>query len=126
MIGYPKGPTRAAIKAQKREHETQVIKAVRFACMKRDGHCRVAGRVGTPCYGPSEWAHLGDHRRARTRGRDPEERHDVRFSVMLCRLHHHDYDAHAYDLAYDPERGANGPVTVVLGGRRVADPVRSH
>lgn len=44
------------------------------------------------CDGPSEWAHFDALKRARTRGRPPEERHTTAGSLMLCRRHHDAYD----------------------------------
>jgi hypothetical protein len=45
------------------------------------------------CDGVSEWAHLGDKKRFKTRGQAPEVRHTTAGSLMLCTKHHQDYDA---------------------------------
>jgi hypothetical protein len=45
------------------------------------------------CHGVSEWAHLGDKKRFKTRGQAPEIRHTTAGSLMLCQKHHADYDA---------------------------------
>lgn len=71
--------------------------AVRARVFSRDSWCRAL--QWTPemwawskCEGPDEWAHFADHRRARTRGKAPEERHTTAGSLRLCRKHHMMYD----------------------------------
>lgn len=84
--------------------ESAVARQVRADVAWRDGYCRVSGqgraveiqdeRVGqiASCAGPSEWCHWGPFRRALTRKRDPESRHLVSGSLMLCKAHHDGYD----------------------------------
>lgn len=103
----PKGPTARRI-AKRRRAEWPVAKAVRAACVERDGFCRV-GSLGSGmddqfsagmfvpaladgCDGRSEWAHLGEMKRAKTRGMKPDARHTTAGSLMLCTKHHDRYD----------------------------------
>lgn len=107
--------------------EAQVIAIVRPQVVARDGFCRLGKNLLSalgPCSGPSEWAHLGRHRRCHTRGMTPEERHTVEGSIMLCQGHHRQYDgqilgARAERLsirALTPEL-ANGPLEFQRGAR---------
>jgi hypothetical protein len=108
-------------KAARQRAEAKVIKAVRAACVERDGVCvfidwmNVKHIVGI-CGGLPELAHLGEWRRSKTRGMAPEERHHTKGCLMLCAKHHRAYDAHEFDLEYG-DQGADGPLTVV---KRVA------
>lgn len=88
----PKGRTRAQLKAAKDRREAKVKKSVRQQCVDRDGHCRAALHVQTPCIGESQWAHMHEKRRSKTRGQAPEMRHMTAWSLMLCRGHHDAYD----------------------------------
>ena len=104
--------------------ESSVIKDIRPQVALRDGWCRIA--KGLPasapmgrCEGPSEWAHLGQHRRCHTRGMEPEERHTTGGSLMLCARHHRIYDGtigqsrmHIEALT---DRGADGPLRFTHG-----------
>ena len=109
-LAYPKPVTRQRLKARKDRAEAAVIVFVRSFVVERDGYCRCKGYGLGACMGPSEWAHLEDHRRARTRGQSPERRHDRRFSMMLCAIHHRRYDAHTLVMAFLSDRGADGPI----------------
>lgn len=101
-----------------------MVSDVRGECVVRDGYCRI-GRVSEPalgpCSGPSEWAHLGDKRRARTRGQEPEERHTTAGSLMACRAHHYAYDkgieADGTKLHIEERtpKGADGPLAFRRG-----------
>ena len=97
-IAQPKGKTRKQLKARKDRHEAAVLKAVRADCVKRDGWCLFGLFVDLilECKGPSEWAHLPPKTRAQTRGRPPEERHQLAYTAMLCRAHHDRVDGRAY------------------------------
>ena len=119
----PKGPT-ARRRAARARAERPVKDQVRAECVDRDGSCRlatrskgdVAGLVGPHvCRGRSQWAHLGDHKRARTRGMAPEERHTTAGSLMLCEGAHDQYDRRRKPyLDIDPvtSRGADGPLAL--------------
>lgn len=100
----PKGVT-ARYRAKRKRAESPVAKKVRAACVDRDGYCRMGRAVMgftddtwsiaaavEACDGASQWAHLGDGTRAKTRGMKPERRHMTSKSVMLCRVHHDRYD----------------------------------
>lgn len=89
--------------------------------MLRDGYCKASGRDVEPCEGLSEWAHMHSHRRSRTVGQEPEERHTTAGSMMLCRKHHAMYDrrvlgtrARYLEIETLSENGANGPLNMRL------------
>lgn len=111
-------------KRRKDARERTVIGSTREECVGRDGYCRLAGvaRLG-PCFGPSEWMHLGDYRRSLTRGQDPTERHRRDKSLMGCRRHHALYDGRDYvngsrlTITELTERGADGPLRFELDGQ---------
>jgi len=108
----PKGRTRKQAKATRDRMEAKVKAAVRAACVERDGYCRMDRHdAAGPCDGITEWAHLGEWKRAKTRGLPPEERHHTKGSVMLCRRHHRMYDSGEIVIEYGPD-GANGPLTL--------------
>lgn len=104
--------TVAKARAKRRRAEAPVAAKVRAQCVERDGYCRI-GSMGSDqfndqfsadlfvpaladgCEGPSEWAHLWDKKRAKTRGMAPEQRHTTQDSAMLCRTHHDRYDGRA-------------------------------
>ncbi len=122
ILAQPKGPTRKKLKARKDRKESAVKKSVREECVDRDGLCRFATfrdeviEIVGPCRGRSEWMHLGDKKRARTRGMDPEVRHTTEGSLMGCTKHHADYDQGR--LAVEPvnaEKGAKGLLRVSNG-----------
>lgn len=97
--------TRKQSKSRKDRTEAAVKKAVRAECAERDGACRIGDwemnpddihdddLESDPCDGRSEWAHLGEKKRFKTRGQAPEVRHTTAGSLMLCRHHHGRYDA---------------------------------
>ena len=97
----PKGPSRATLKGRKDRAEATRKRVIRARCVERDGYCRVSPSgtvVGDVieiihvCSGPSQWAHLGEKKRFKTRGQAPEVRHTTAGSLMLCTKHHDDYD----------------------------------
>ncbi len=105
------GPT-AKARAKRRRAESPVAMFVRERCVDRDGYCRLMGL--SPCEGPSEWAHLGEKKRARTRGMSPEMRHTVAGSMMMCAKHHRAYDAGQIWIAVS-STGAVGPIRAEEG-----------
>ena len=120
-----RGSARKA-KARGKRQEAKVAKSVRAACVERDGYCLIASRVPFSvrvllgaCEGPSEWAHVGAHRRFNTRGMEPQERHTTGGSCMLCQKHHRAYDAHEFDFStWDAvkatwDAGMDGAVAVI-------------
>jgi hypothetical protein len=124
---------RKRAKNRKRRQAKAVVKTVRERCVERDGRCRVAhpllttkicevGRYGPvldvldDCSGPSEWAHLEEHKRARTRGQAPAKRHTTAGSAMFCRRHHRQYDAGELAVTFlAPELGADGLMRIGWG-----------
>lgn len=97
-LPFSKGEPRKRTKARSVRREKAVKSDVRADCVARDGYCRLyrddaesrtaVVKIFGPCGGASEWAHVGDRKRAHTRGMDPEERHTTTGSMMLCGWHH--------------------------------------
>jgi len=111
----PARGTARKLKARAKRQESKHAKCVRAQCVERDGYClfrsrRVAsGFAGYGwCDGPSEWAHIGQHRRCHTRGMEPEQRHTTAGSAMLCKRHHAAYDAHEFDIQPTTTAGMDG------------------
>lgn len=124
-----KGSTAKRIAKRKRA-EGPVIKAVRAQCVERDGYCRIGSltadalgdyfaeelfvpALADGCSGPSEWSHIKDTSRAKTRNMKPEVRHRTAKSLMLCKYHHDCYDGRQRPrlLIEEPtELGADGPL----------------
>lgn len=107
------GPT-ARARAKRRRAEAPVASGVRAQCVDRDGYCRFMGL--SPCAGPSQWMHLEEKKRARTRGMKPEERHTTSHSMMGCERHHGLYDTGQIQIAMT-ERGADAPINATYGDR---------
>jgi hypothetical protein len=111
----PKPETRKRIKGRKVRAEAKVKKFTRAKCVERDDYCRLmrdnllAVQLFDACGGPSQWAHLEDKKRARTRGQAPEMRHTRAGSLMLCEKHHTDYDHGRIKIGLSPA-GADGPL----------------
>jgi hypothetical protein len=122
MLPQPKPRPRQSVQRANRRVAAKIVRAVRAACVERDGTCRYALDAGAgdiwatisikvmECDGESQWAHLEDKRRFKTRGLPPEERHTTRESVMLCQRHHDDYDDRKLTVEFLTERGADGPL----------------
>lgn len=113
-IGYgiaaPKGESRKRIKGRRDRKEATVKKSVRSQCVDRDGFCRLMG-LGL-CEGVSEWAHLGEKKRFKTRGQAPEVRHTTAGSFMACTGHHYSYDAGEIHIEAMTPNGADGLMLV--------------
>ncbi len=105
---------RALVTAKKRRAEGPVIKSVRAQCVERDGYC-IFAPLGS-CDGQSEWMHLGEKKRYKTRGLKPEQRHTVEGSAMGCTSHHRAYDRGDIELALG-DTGANGPMRAIYQGK---------
>jgi hypothetical protein len=119
-IAVPKGKTRKQLKARLDRAEAKVAAWCRAQCVARDGVCRVRRAafvesyeawISCGCDGPSEWAHMHVRRRSKTRGLDPTERHDPKYTLMLCRFHHQQYDAKRLVITAQTRKGANGGLT---------------
>jgi hypothetical protein len=111
---FPKGPTRKTLKGRKLRAEALIKRLTRALCVARDGICRArrlsAGTLVGPCAGQSQWAHYGAHKRARTRGMAPLQRHTTAGSLMLCARHHRQYDAGTMKITALTDRGCDGPL----------------
>jgi hypothetical protein len=94
----------AKLRQAKARKDARYAKTIRSQVAARDGECRIGNWEAHPddvhadalesehCDGVSEWAHLGDRKRFRTRGQAPSLRHTTAGSVMLCTNHHRMYD----------------------------------
>ena len=94
-VACPKPEPLKRVRGRKTRAESKVKKSVRAQCVERDGHCRACLRLRglyAECFGPSEWAHLDERKRFKTRGMAPEKRHTTADSLMLCKRHHDMYD----------------------------------
>lgn len=118
--GIPKGESRKVLKGRRQRHAAKVITAVRAQCVERDGGCRVGidgpwpDHIGS-CDGVSEWAHMPQKRRSKTRGMEPEVRHTTADSLMLCTKHHDQLDGRRRPrLTITPltELGCNGELRI--------------
>lgn len=111
----PKPEPRKRTVARKQRQEAAIIQAVRAQCVDRDGHCRVM-RDGAPeqffgaCRGRSEWSHASSHRRSKTMGMAPEDRHQRSRSMQLCSAHSAAYDQHRMDIVELSDAGCDGPL----------------
>lgn len=117
--GIPKPESRKKVRDRERRSASDIIVVERKKTSNRDGYCRlywsdaktretVWGLFGR-CRGPSEWAHYNDtHRRSKTVGKPPEERHTSVHSMMLCERHHDDYDLNRIDVREQTPQGCDG------------------
>lgn len=106
--------TKEQVKGKASRSEAKVKKAVRAACVARDGYCLVRTRTKgcvVPCKGRSEWAHLAGHRRSQTRGLPPSIRHDTRWTAMLCKRHHTLEEDDQWRVVYHTTQYADGRVS---------------
>lgn len=129
FVRKPKGPT-AKYRAKRRRQEEPVAKKVRAECVERDGDCRVCDWENNPddihyeplpyaddewSRGPSQWAHMRQNSRAKTRGMKPEARHSTAGSLMMCEFHHDRYDGRRrprIQIVAMSEHGADGPLEI--------------
>ncbi len=108
-------------KRRRQRKDLDVEMKVRGDVMTRDGVCRLAFVVGEfrfrigRCEGVSEFAHLGEFRRFKTRGMLPEERHNTPGTMSLCTKHHRLYDAHTMNIEALTEDGADGAMRFTVG-----------
>lgn len=131
QLPLSKGRTRKSLKAKKDRAEATMKTSVRAQVFQRDQGCRLLAGFewysqpynGGPfvttftgpfqvheCVGDPEWAHMHVKRRSQTRGQAPEIRHTTKDSLMLCRFHHQEYDAHRLKITALSRRGADGPL----------------
>lgn len=105
----PKGEPRKRLKGRKDRAEYRQRRIVRAQCVERDGSCRLSKTsLFGDCWGFSEWMHLGEKKRCKTRGMAPEARHTTAGSLMGCTRHHRAYDAGRLKIEPLTERGADG------------------
>lgn len=122
---WPKPEPRKRVKARKDRAESLVKRFVRHECVSRDEYCRydvhgydvfVNDAVNCEprsCRGPLEWAHMHVKRRSQTRGQAAEIRHTTADSLMLCKLHHDQYDGRTRPrllITKLTRNGADGPL----------------
>jgi len=80
-------------RGRKRRSESKRVKSVRPQVVARDGYCRIQKDLQlNECEGKSEWAHLPDYTRAKTRKMSPEQRHSTEWTIMACTKHHDQID----------------------------------
>lgn len=115
----------ARTKRRKQRQAAKLVKSVRAQCVDRDGYCRFGNWEDNPddwhsdalegdeCDGPSEWAHLGESKRFKTRGMDADARHTTAGSLMLCKRHHDRYDGRRKPKLSIVENDANFPLTFI-------------
>lgn len=122
-LALPKGEPRRRVQGRQQRAEAKVKRAVRAACVRRDFDCRIcdwdqnpddlhSDDLDTETFSRdiSEWAHMHVRRRSQTRGEAPEKRHTTAGSLMLCRFHHQEYDAHRLRITALSRKGCNGPL----------------
>ncbi len=126
MTAIPKPKPKRLERAKRKRVESKVIQKVRGECVVRDGECRIGDWERNPedyhddglndvyCEGESEWAHLEDKRRFKTRGQSAEQRHTTAYTAMLCKRHHDLYDDRQIQLQFTTFDGANGPLKWTL------------
>jgi len=122
-LAKPDKGSRKREKARFKALASKQAQVVRAKCVERDGRCLLLTRMGSAlgtrhgllalCFGPSEWAHIGQHRRCHTRGMAAEKRHTTAGSGMMCQRHHAAYDAHEFDLEPLTADGMDGGFRVV-------------
>ncbi len=113
------GPTAKYRASRKRKDDAYALK-IRAKVDDRDGYCRLWNDMFLrdpyhrgDCDGPSEWAHLGEKTRAKTRGMVPKERHTTADSVKLCKVHHDRLDGRRrprLTIRALTDKGADGPL----------------
>ncbi len=117
----PKPEPHKRVQARRKRQAAKVVTSVRAQCVERDGYCRFE-TFPYGCTGPSEWAHLGEQKRYRTRGMPAEVRHTTAGSLMLCRRHHSAYDrAHTLKIVPLTSLGADGPLRFDVRGTTYAE-----
>lgn len=114
----PKPTPRAKLKARAQRAESRHAQQVRAQVGERDGDCRLGDPslwlIFGACEGESEWAHMPEKRRSKTRGLPATERHTTAGSVRLCSWHHAKVDRRGprpwIDMQPATSRGADGPL----------------
>lgn len=130
VLPLGKGKTRKQLRARRQRQAATVVQSVRAQCVERDGDCRICDWENNPedwheddldypdelSVNPSEWAHLNEGTRAKTRGMSAERRHTTAMSLMLCQFHHDRLDGRHHPritiTATEPRLGADGPLEI--------------
>lgn len=126
--GIAKPEPRQKARARERRAEKPAMDVAYQHADGRDGYCRLywsdaktreqAWGLFGKCRGRSTLAHYNEtHRRSKTRGRPPDERHQGQHAMKLCERHHSDYDQHRFEIEEMTEAGCDGRLRV----RRAAD-----
>lgn len=118
---FPKPAHRAMARRRDVRKARAIAAEIRAAVASRDGFCRLSAAGLGFCRGRNTWAHLGDTRRFKTRGRSARERHTTAGTVMLCLGHHQALDSHAIRVELLTAKGANGPLRWLARGLVVYD-----
>lgn len=99
-------------RARKARKDKAVADRVRDLVIARDGYCRygkdVSPAARSACWGMSEWAHVGEKKRFKTRGQAPEIRHTRAGSFTACTGHHRAYDEHRLAVEAITDAGCDG------------------
>ena len=108
----PKPRLRKSLTRANRRVAAKIKRQVRAAGLDRDCNvCRAWWMIDMDrCDGPLEWAHFGDYKRFKTRGKPAAERHTTMGSLMLCQSHHRAYDSGRLAITALSDRGADGPL----------------
>lgn len=110
-VACPKPETRKRTKARLKRQAAAIEKLVRLLVGHRDGDCRIGTTTALlgPCDGESEWAHLENSRRFKTRGQPAEVRHTTAGTCRLCTKHHAMYDREkTLAIEFLTDKGADG------------------
>lgn len=133
-LPFEKGPRRR-IKVERNRHEGSIIKAARAEAVERDGDCRLyvsdaalraelIEKFGAHS-GPPEFSHYNrTHRRSKTVGQPPEERHQSKHALILCAGHADEYDENRMDIEETTADGCDGPLTFTRGPVSWTEPPR--
>lgn len=123
-LKFPKGVTRKQLKGRLDRVEAALKAKVRALVAERDGDCRMEHAGLGVCGGASEWCHLEESKRARTRGMPPDVRHTTAGSITACTTHHRRYDAGEIRIEYLSAKGADGRLAFHCGLRAFTEPVK--
>lgn len=100
QLAIPKPEPWKKTKDRRKRAEAEALTTAWKESGDRDGYCRLIGvKVFGTCDGKSEFAHVGQYRRFKTRGMAPTERHKRSGGIRLCSCHHR-----TGQFAYDANR----------------------
>jgi hypothetical protein len=123
MLAQPRPEPQRRVKARSKREAAKIVRQVRAACVERDGRCRYANDVHaavltlpagavciTYCEGESEWAHLNEFARYKTRGQPPAARHHTHGTAIICKRHHAMLHDKKLTVSFLSDLGADGPL----------------